>query len=73
MSDIEKTSVRAPSHESLPDHHAGGLHDLPPDPDAHLSPEEREKVVSNALRMRWSLRSEDDADVRTRTASFSGD
>lgn len=44
MSDLEKTSVKAPSHDSHERADGGGMQ-LPPDPDAHLSPEERAQIV----------------------------
>lgn len=49
MSDIEKSEGKAASsrHESDASPEVGGYHhDLLYDPDAHLSPEERAKVVS---------------------------
>lgn len=45
MSDLEKNSARAPSHESRENvtlEH--GLHDLPPDPDAGLDEEEKQRI-----------------------------
>ncbi|KAI0125646.1 major facilitator superfamily transporter [Xylariales sp. AK1849] len=52
MSDLEKNSVKAPSHESLQRPRQGGLHSLPPDPDAHLSQEEKDKIDRKLL---WKL------------------
>jgi hypothetical protein len=50
MSDIEKSSGKAPSHESRQEQiQDPGLAGLPPDPDAHLSPEEKAAVVSLIL------------------------
>ena len=49
MSDIEKSERKTVSsrHESNASPEVGGYHQsLPYDPDAHLSPEEREKIVS---------------------------
>lgn len=60
MSDLEKNSVREPSHESREE--AGSLTardgsaGVPPDPDAHLSPEERAKIDRALVwRLDWML------------------
>lgn len=43
MSDIEKHSS---PHDSQDEGQGGALDGLPPDPDAHLSQEEKDKIVS---------------------------
>ncbi|ORY57459.1 major facilitator superfamily transporter [Pseudomassariella vexata] len=56
MSDIEKLSAKAPSRESLEAPHSIGLEHLPDDPDANLSPEEREKIERALVRkLDWTL------------------
>lgn len=48
MSDLEKASVEAASHGSNDRHlpaDGNATRNLPPDPDAHLSPEDRAQVV----------------------------
>ncbi|KAI1843289.1 hypothetical protein JX265_007764 [Neoarthrinium moseri] len=54
MSDLEKSSVKAPSHDDhgVHSHSADGLRNLPPDPDAHLSAEEKAKIDRKLL---WKL------------------
>ncbi len=46
MSDVEKRSV---SRDSQDENRVGSIYGLPPDPDAHLSEEEREEIVSITL------------------------
>lgn len=45
MSDLEKASVQEAGSNDSHDHDIRGFYNLPPDPDAHLSPEERAKIV----------------------------
>lgn len=54
MSDLEKNSVGGPSHESREEAASVSVQNasasprgIPSDPDAHLSPEERAKIVSS--------------------------
>lgn len=57
MSDLEKNSLGEPSHESREEATSVSVHDasvpprgVPPDPDAHLSRAEKEKIVSSVRR-----------------------
>lgn len=42
MSDVEKRST----HDSQYENHVGAIETIPADPDAHLSQEEKDKIVS---------------------------
>ncbi|KAI1390349.1 MFS general substrate transporter [Hypoxylon trugodes] len=49
MSDVEKHSA---SHDSQDENNVEGISDLPPDPDAHLSQEEKDKIDRKLI---WKL------------------